>query len=338
MKLRNKILLGSTISLISGLIVFNAINPEINVKDGAGLELTHHNDQLLYSDLDITLTPSDSKVAPLPNSLSDLDISFPLLADETGNLIVNDGLVELIEWYLSSLGEISIDQIVAHIHQAFSDTLPISAQAQAKAFLSQYLSYKSELKNLQDYLNEVSENLTPLEQIALKKEKLKSLRVTYFSNFDYESLFTQADQYDDFLARHLTIAQDESLTMDERLELQKQNEQNLPATLKEIRHNSMQYTDSNLQVQMLREDGADEQAIYEYRAEKLGEEAAQSLAELDEIRENWQNRVDQFISNKELVMSSGLSDEDQAQELTRILNRDFSEIEVVRVRAVTQTY
>lgn len=338
MKLINKILLGSTISLISGLVVFNAINPDINVKDGSGFEPTHFDDQASYSDVDTTSTLSEFKATALPNSLRDLDISFPLLADEDGNLVVNDGLVELIEWYLSSLGEISIDQVISLIHQAFSDALPISAQAQAKVFLSQYLSYKSELKNLQDYLNEASENLTPLEQISLKKEKLKSLRITYFSNFDYESLFTQADQYDDFLARHLTIAQDQSLTMDERLELQKQNEQNLPATLKEVRQSSMKYSDSNLQVQRLREGGADEQAIYEYRAETLGEEAAQSLAQLDEIREGWQNRVDQFISNKELVMSSGLSDEDQDQELTRILNRDFSEIEVVRVRAVTQTY
>jgi len=338
-KLKDKLLLGGTVSLIAGLIVKLAVSPSVVVHSGVE-SIESQIDQISsqassYASSQVYLAEPASHDA---NSLQGLDISFPLMVNEQDQLVINDALVELIEWYLSSLGEASIDDVIAHIHQAFSQSLPETAQVQAKIFLEQYLSYKQELADVQTYLSEVQDGSSRIEQLRLKKAKLADIRAKYFAGYDYEVLFAESDQYDEFLMHHLTIAEDETLTPEEKIARQKENEQRLPESLLAVRQNSTKFSDVSLTVDELRTQGATDGDVYEYRRARLGEEAAQSLAELDTKRNAWQSRVTQFEKNKSEILASGLSRDDQRSELDRILARDFSEIEMIRVRAVTQTY
>lgn len=343
MKLKDKLLLGGTVSLIAGLIVKLAVSPSVVVHSGVeSIESqidqisSHASSQVTsYASSQVYLAEPASHDA---NSLQGLDISFPLMVNEQDQLVINDALVELIEWYLSSLGEASIDDVIAHIHQAFSQSLPETAQVQAKIFLEQYLSYKQELADVQTYLSEMQDGSSRIEQLRLKKAKLADIRAKYFAGYDYEVLFAESDQYDEFLMHHLTIAKDDTLTPEEKIARQKENEQRLPESLLAVRQNSTKFSDVSLTVDELRTQGATDEDVYEYRRARLGEEAAQSLAELDTKRNAWQSRVTQFENTKSEILASGLSQDDQRLELDRILARDFSEIEMIRVRAVTQTY
>jgi lipase chaperone LimK len=302
-KLKDKLFLGGTVSLIAGLIVKLAVSPSVVVHSGAesiesqfdqvsSLDSSQVTSQMTFhASPQIYLAESASHDA---NSLQGLDISFPLMVNEQDQLVINDALVELIEWYLSSLGEASIENVIAQIHQAFSQSLPETAQVQAQTFLKQYLGYKQELADVQTYLSEVQDGTSRIEQLRLKKAKLADIRAKHFAGYDYEVLFSESDQYDEFLMHHLTIAEDDMLTPEEKVARQKENEQRLPESLLAARQNSTKFSDVSFTVDELRNQGASDEDVYEYRRARLGEEAAQSLAELDTKRNAWQSRVTQF--------------------------------------------
>ena len=270
---------------------------------------------------------------PIPKSLRGIDLHIELPLNSDGNLIVGMELKDFFELYLSAMGEEELDDILLRIHSALAQQLTAPALEQGYDALKRFIGYKIELANLET--QPIDNNLSELENIRQQKEILAAIQQEYFSPVESEALFAAETQYDSFMLEHLTIQRNENLTVEEKLQQVEALEALLPEDVRVGRASAMAPAKVYQQAQMMRSEGQSDSAVYQMRAEALGEEAASALARLDQQRNQWQQRLDMFSSAYEFILASGLSAEDQQTEVNGLLTREFNSTESIRVRALT---
>lgn len=268
---------------------------------------------------------------PIPKSLEGIDLNISLPVDNKGNLIVGMELKDLFEIYLSAMGEEKLDDIILRIQNALAQQLSTPALEQSYDALKRFIDYKIELVNLEQQPRDNS--LSELENIHRQKEILNNLQQAYFTPIENDALFTAEKEYDDFMLEYLTIQQNNHLTLEEKQQQIESLEVSLPENIKVGRDNAMAPANIFSQAEAMRAEGKTPEEIYQMRAQSLGDETAVALAELDQQRQQWQQRIALFGSHYESIISSGLSEVDQEVEIDAVLARDFSELESIRIRA-----
>jgi len=275
----------------------------------------------------------ESFTKPIPKSLEGIDLNIALPLDGDGNLIVGMEVKDLFELYLSAMGEEELDDILLRIQHALALQLTTPALEQGYDALKRFIDYKVELANLEQ--QPIDNSQSELENIRQQKEILVAIQQEYFSPAESEAMFAAETQYDAFMLEHLTIQQNAQLTSAEKQQQVAALEASLPEEVRAGRENAMAPAKVYQQAQTMRSEGQSDADIYQMRAQTLGEEAASALAQLDQQRDQWQQRVDMFSSEYESISASGLSAEDQQVEVNAVLARDFNATESIRVRALT---
>jgi len=270
---------------------------------------------------------------PTPKSLEGIDLNIALPLDDDGNLIVGLELKDLFELYLSAMGEEDLADILLRIQSALAQQLTAPALGQGYDALKRFIDYKVELANLKK--QQPDGNLSELEHIRQQKEILAAIQQEYFSPIESAALFAAETEYDTFMLEHLTIQQNEDLTTLEKQQQIESLEASLPEEVRAGRESAMAPAKVYQQAQVMKAEGQSDADIYQMRSQALGEEAATALAQLDQQRNQWQQRVDIFSSMYESISASGLSKADQQSEVNALLARDFDVIESIRVRALT---
>jgi lipase chaperone LimK len=270
---------------------------------------------------------------PTPKSLEGIDLNIELPLDSDGNLIVGMELRDLFELYLSAMGEEQLDDILLRTQNALAQQLTAPALEQGYDALKRFIDYKVELANLEK--QPLDSNLSELENIRQQKEILAAIQQEYFSPAENDALFAAETEYDAFMLEHLTIQKNQNLTATEKQQQVEALEASLPEEVRIGRENAMAPAKVYQQAQAMKAAGQTESDIYQMRAESLGEEAASALAQLDQQRNQWQQRLDVFNSEYQSISASGLSETDQKIEVNALLARDFDTTESIRVRALT---
>eukprot|EP00487_Bulimina_marginata_P003880 TRINITY_DN19357_c0_g1_i1.p1 TRINITY_DN19357_c0_g1~~TRINITY_DN19357_c0_g1_i1.p1 ORF type:complete len:105 (-),score=15.93 TRINITY_DN19357_c0_g1_i1:182-496(-) len=88
-----------------------------------------------------------------PPSIADINHDVVLKTDADGNLIVGEEAKHLFEFYLSSIGEESLEQILTRIQLELDEQLQPPALDQALSLLKRYIDYKIELAELETATN-----------------------------------------------------------------------------------------------------------------------------------------------------------------------------------------
>jgi lipase chaperone LimK len=272
-------------------------------------------------------------VKPIPKSLEDIDLNIALPLDGDGNLIVGLALKDLFELYLSAMGEETLDEILLRIQQALALQLKSPALEQGYDTLKRFIDYKVELANLEK--QQPDSNLSELENIRQQKEILAAIQQEYFTPMESDALFAAETEYDTFMLEHLTIQQNEHLSAEEKQQQVVALEASLPEEVRAGRESAMAPAKVYQQAQTMKAEGQSASAIYHMRAETLGEEAAAALAQLDQQRDQWQQRLGIFNAEYRSISTSGLSEEDQQSAVNALLARGFDATESIRVRALT---
>lgn len=270
---------------------------------------------------------------PLPKSLEGIDLNIALPLDRDGNLIFGMELKDLFELYLSAMGEEELDDILLRIQNALAQQLTAPALQQGYDALKRFIDYKIELANLEQ--QQPDSNLSELDNIRQQKQILADIQQEYFTEEESHALFSTETQYDHFMLEHLTIQQNENLTLTEKRQQVEALEVSLPQEIRVGRERAMAPAIVYQQANLMKAEGQSAESIYQMRAESLGEEAASALAQLDQQRDQWQQRLDVFKLGYESISASGLSPADQKTEVNALLNRDFNSTESIRVRALT---
>ncbi|WP_052471996.1 lipase secretion chaperone [Marinobacter similis] len=171
--------------------------------------------------------------------------------DSVGDLIPTPALRQLFEYYLSALGEESLEQLVARIGQTLL-ALQEPARTQALDTLRAYLDYKLAISDLEAGYGGGTE--LDAVQMQQRMQEIQALRRAWLDSATADAFFAQDEAIDRFQIEKLRISRDPSLTGDQREVALAQAEDALPASLRQARRETRRFTDYERARQELADD------------------------------------------------------------------------------------
>jgi lipase chaperone LimK len=248
------------------------------------------------------------------------DGAVRVAADDS--VVADARLIELFDYYLSTVGEKPPDAVRAEIERELDRTLRPAAAAAAKRVLARYVAYRQALAGLQ-----ADRNVSGPDAAALKRRlaALRNLRAQYFSQREIAAIFGREDAANaDALAR-MEIREDRSLSAQQKQARLAALDAGLPADVRAAREAPLKIVRVQEEAERLRAAGAGEEDVFRLRADAFGADAAQRLADVDRDEAAWKLRIDAYLAERR-----GLRDE---AAVAALRNRMFSEDEQRRLGA-----
>jgi lipase chaperone LimK len=263
----------------------------------------------------------------LPRSLRDTDTDGWIGTDDAGQLVVTPGARWFFDYFLSAAGEEPDEEIRARIVAEIEKRLAPTAARQAIDLLDRYLTYRDEVRGLQE-----SE---PSDDLAQRLADLHRIRIETFGDADAAALFGEEEQVQSVDLRRRALANDQTLSPQERQQRIDELEQELPAQVRQARDTAMAAARLSRDEQQLRDAGGTPEEIHALREERFGAAAADRLAALDRERAEWQQRLDDYRRDRQSIASdAALDDSARARALDALLVERFTPRERVRVEAL----
>ncbi len=265
----------------------------------------------------------------LPPSLSGTSVPDGWArTDRLGNLIPTPHLRHLFEYFLSALGEESLQQLVARIEMALS-LLNEPARSQALETLGAYLEYKLAVSELERGYGDAP-GPGPGE-MQRRMADIQALRRTWLDADTVEAFFAEDEAVDRFQIEKLAIAADNSLTDEEKAEALDRAEASLPEPLRKARVETRLFAEYE---EVRRELADDPRALAAWRQEVFGEAAADRLARLENEQKAWAGRWQVYSRERDRLMSSGLAEPERQEALQRLRASHFNQDERIRAEAL----
>lgn len=261
-------------------------------------------------------------------SLADVDIPQSIATDTQGNLVTNEGLRELMDFFLALDGELSVQQI----RQLFAAAAQAQCNAQcardALALFDRYLVY---LDDMQAARHEWTDDATPRERL----DAVIGTRRQLLGDELAQALFGYDEQYDQFRIAQWEIHHDSTLSPQEKADRMRALTAEQPADLQERDQASAQFQ----QLQQLHKSGPDDAALrFAARADLVGTEAAERLQQLDQQRAQWQLRYQDYRAELNRLLAADISTADQTRQIEQLRLRHFDEQESQRAAALDRIY
>lgn len=244
-------------------------------------------------------------------------------------------LRRMFDYYLSAVGEQSIDSITQEIHRAIEQNMPGSQVLGAKRLLGRYLEFKRALVDLEK--NPQLEG-TGVAAIRQRFNAMQDVRARIFSVEEEQGLFGLEDANDrDSLAR-LEIHQNTALSASEKRDQLAVLDAALPAALRADREAPRVVIQVEQTAQTMRANGASDDDIYRMRAKALDPQAAVRLAEVDREEKAWKDRIAVYLGerSKLLKAQSDAPESERQTALAQLQQSQFSEEERRRLAAYEQ--
>lgn len=267
----------------------------------------------------VTVAPAAQPFAP---SLQGTRPDGAAHVAQDDEVVADAQLIELFDYYLSTVGEKSPAAVRAGIERELDRTLRPPAAAAARRVLARYIAYRQAMAAL-----ETDARLSGPDAAALKRRlaALRGLRARYFSQREIAAIFGREDAANaDALAR-MEIRADRTLTAQQKRERLAALDAGLPADLRAAREAPLKIVRVQEEAERLRASGAGEDDIFRLRADAFGADAAGRLADVDRDEAAWKRRIDAYLAARR-----GLRDE---AAVAALRNRMFSAEEQRRLGA-----
>ena len=240
----------------------------------------------------VTVAPAAAPFAP---SLQGTRPDGAVHVAPDDSVVADARLIELFDYYLSTVGEKSPDVVRAEIERELDRTLRPQAAAGAKRMLARYIAYRQALGAL-----ETDARLSGPSAAALKRRlaALRGLRAQYFSEREIAAIFGREDAANaDALAR-MEIRADRTLTAQQKQQRVAVLDAGLPADVRAAREAPLKIVRVQEEAERLRASGAGEDDVYRLRAEAFGADAAGRLADVDRAEAAWKRRIDTYLAER----------------------------------------
>ena len=269
---------------------------------------------------------------PLAHTVEDIEVRGSIHIDQQGDLIRNQELRQFLEFFMGQTRNPEDEPAMrAHMTAAMEQKgIPTPVQQQVMATLDVYLKYRQAEEELAQ-----SAESQELDTAGIFRE-VKRLRRAHLGRELAEAFFGQEEARTETMLAQQRLMNNEDLDDTTREQVLRDLESDLPESTQQVRQRSRQVTDLSREVQQLREQGASRDEIQAARREAVGHEAAERLAEVDQQRDQWDQRMEHYREEKAaLENNEGLSGEDRAEAISNLQEELFeSEAERRRARAL----
>lgn len=251
--------------------------------------------------------PPTTTTAQFAGSLKGTQVDGNVRATANGELVIDEELLRLFDYYLATLGERDLKAVRSAIAGELQQRLSGKALQTALDLFERYLQYKTAMGELEKQLG------TKAGKLPDRLAALRELRQRFFSPQENQGLFGRVDTYDDFTLKRLQLLADNSLSAEAKSKQLRELENQLPPELKEARQAPVQHIVLAEAEAALRKQGKGEQDIYVLRAQMVGQAAADRLAALDQEQAQWQARIENYQQERRQVLADANRSEQQKQ-------------------------
>ncbi|NQZ51357.1 MAG: lipase chaperone [Moritella sp.] len=279
----------------------------------------------------------------LPSSLLGSTLPLTLDVSESGELIINKKIQHLFDFYLSAMGEESLDIIVTRIKHSLTSQLVDPALTQGVEILTGYLQYLNEVSAIkQQFEQNIDPNNTgeyALENVIQVREMVLDARASYLDGDVIDAFFGQADEYEDYMLSLAMINKNNELDTAEKQSAKAELDAAAPEWLLAQQRNANQLNKYRDQYKTLQEQGASQTELQDFTQQSFSPEVADRLAILDEKRLQWQVKLGEYREQFAVITARAIdnndSDSEQQQlEITQLRKVYFTPQEIKRVRAL----
>lgn len=267
----------------------------------------------------------------LAPSLQGTEIDCPLQVDKEGQLVLTIGIRNCFDYFFSSLGEKTEQQLIADIKQYLQVTLPLTASAYASKLLDQYVAYKYALQKQQPAQQAKSITADSYQQII---NTMQDVQRQFFNRAEIEAFFGNEQIFNQYNIDQMKINADKDLSAEQKAAKLSALIDQLPESIAAGIRPSMQVQQLERLTDEIKKKGGSAAELRKMRENLVGAAAADRLENLDKEDSSWQTQVDGYLVQRDQIKNSGLDDVSKQQAMAALRERTFSTNEE-RLRAQT---
>jgi len=284
---------------------------------------------------DIDAEGAQDFFATKPNSLQTLPAPTALGVDMAGRLIIDHRVKTLFEHYLSAMGEESLDNVILRIKYDLYQQLTGKALETGIVILEGYLQYRNHLGILKnDYAQNHNGSTYDLASVTLMKQSVEAMRFSFFDEQTIIGLFSQEDEYDEYMMSRAQITSNSDMTQAEKNQALMLAEASAPSWISQNSAKSDYFASSRSTEKSLRIKGATDNEINQMREQAYGLEAANRLRNLDMQRQQWKVKLNAYRVQLTTLFTEGNASDIDSQYLDELRKEHFNAIEINRVKAM----
>lgn len=264
--------------------------------------------------------PTDQSRAFVSRSQQDTEVNCQLRLDNANRLIVNEQTRNCFEYFITQYGEKDLKQIKHDFKTYIQQNYKQPALGQIIDLWNRYINYREKLGDLQPP-NIEKEDPQYYQSIFAN---MKNLRKQLFSDYEIEGLFGTEDTYHEYTLNRMTVLADKSLTEAQKAQKLKDLFNQLPEDWKANLEQLNKLEDLRKLTADIKARGGSAQDIHQMRMNLVSPEATQRLEALDEQRNDWKDKVNQYLGERDNIMKSNMSDEAKQQAVQKLRTQHFN--------------
>lgn len=253
-------------------------------------------------------------------SQQDTQVDCEIRVDSSNSLIVNDQTRNCFEYFITQYGEKTLDQVKSSFLGYIKSTYKEPVLSQLTDLWSRYIDYRSQLGDIQPP-NLSKDDVNYYRAVFAS---MQNLRKQFFSDYEIEGLFGNENTYNEYTLSRLEIMNNKALSASEKANKLKQLFDALPDDLKESLQQLSQLEDLRKLTSEIKKRGGSAEELHEMRTNLVGPEATQRLENLDVQRNDWKQRVTAYLSSRDSVVKSTMSDKAKTDAIQQLRAQQFS--------------
>ena len=254
---------------------------------------------------------------------SDTDIAADLIPFEL-NYSTKDAFDRFVFARTSEVPQAVKLAYTTHAHDVFT----LSTQGDAIDLFARYVDYKVALSLVELDIDLASHSL---QDVSFKLDEREEIRRTYFNNTEYHYLFSQEAQIDEAALARLRVAQENTLSRDERKAL-------IVESIKAGNSAEREAFQPTLNMHRINEIKNNHSTIndrYNAVAAEFGSEVAERFSKTWAQQAQWQNRIAEYKTFRDNLAQQSLDSNAIEKALQEYQSAHFTDNEIKRLKVLT---
>ncbi|WP_166423069.1 lipase chaperone family protein [Paraglaciecola sp. 20A4] len=287
-----------------------------------GVLLAYH---LLVPSENINMQPSSVAHSPSNNVISGSSDSAQIKTSEFQEVLkphwFNEQLKDRLDSYI-----VYYQENEKEMWQSFRTQCSLFADCHGlTALLVRYIDYKKALVEID------GPSPRDVSTFVKRMDDLHIIRERFFTPAENTLLFTREIQWDEGAIQRLEIQLDPTLDLSQKRDLLEAHIASLP----ESSRSALQPTFQLHKLMTQRQQGDESTESYNTLAAEFGEEAAERLIALKKQRENWQQRIGEYLTRRR-DLSEHYQDEQLSIEIQKLKTQLFTANEIRRIAVISE--
>ncbi|MCL6246956.1 lipase secretion chaperone [Acinetobacter sp. ANC 4945] len=314
---KNKLWLIIALVVIAVAAFIFWLAPKASQNDPSDQSIQQQNTPLTQGESATAQATSGSSL--LSPSQQDTEVNCQISMDGSNRLIVNEQTRNCFEYFITQYGEKSIDQIKKDFKAYIAQGHKEPALSQIYDLWDRYMKYREQLGNLQP----PSDDKESPQYYRSIYSSTQNLRKQFFSDYEIEGLFGKENTYHEYTLKRMEVVNDKKLSESEKAKKLKALFDELPEDWKENLEQINKLEDLRKLTADIKARGGSSEEIHQMRLNLVGPEATQRLENLDTQRSSWKSSVNQYLTERDSIVKSNMSDSAKQQAVQQLRNQHF---------------